>query len=318
MMADVGSAQTRWERQESRVVRPFKSAEEYLSDSRLRLYADGDFVDDPIIQIENIQTDRLALAVKIPAPSGEFSDAVGVELRDLALLVSIEDRTFKNSWILHREKLSEFTGGVVDLKGIDERMSWASDTRLHISVVLSKTRNASVGLASRAGSWLAKKTFFIKRPTDTSTFRITSVTEEYFRTRGLPPKTTYFVDIQDPDLNQPCENMPNLINVCMHETAYAALAKDDASIVAKALIRNIYVDVVSTILTAGCNSLNGEVQTNSILDVVSRRLMKATGVSLEKLKQFAVDSGGAPLRAVIQAEADLTRIVVAAMSRRVQ
>jgi hypothetical protein len=309
----------RWERQESRVVRPFKSAEEYLSDSRFRLYSEGDFVDGPVIQLDGtLQRERLALAVKVPAPPKEFAAQVGAELGEMSLVVTLEDRTFKNSWVMHNQALVAFTGGVIDLPECDERISWASDTRLHVAIVLSKNRKARAGLAYRAGSWLAKKTFVLKSPNDNSTFRIVAEKDEYFRKRGLPGTTTYFVDIQDPDLNQPCENVPQLITVYMHESAYGALAKDDDSVIAKALIRNIYVDVVSTILSAGFNAVDGEIAQDSILDVVCRRITKATGVPLEKLRQFAKDNGGAPLRAVIQADAELTKAVVVAASRRLQ
>jgi hypothetical protein len=309
----------RWERQESRVVRPFKSAEEYLADCRFRLYADGEFVEGPLVRLEGaLQRERLALAVKVPAPPINFADVVGAELREMSLVVSLEDRTFKNSWVIHEKPLLAFTGGVVDLPEVEHRVSWASDTRIHVSVVLAKSRKAQAGLAYRAGSWLAKKTFFLKSPNDSSTFRIVAETEEYFKKRGLPATTTYFVDIQDPDLNQPCENVPQLITVYMHENAYNALARDDDSIIAKALTRNIYVDVVSIILAAGFNAVEGEIAPHSILDVVCNRITKTTGVPLVKLRQFAKDNGGAPLRAVIQADAELTKAVVSAASRRVQ
>lgn len=317
-MAKKKSERPGWERQESRVVRPFKSTDNYLADCRLRLYADADFVDGPVVQTDGIQRDRLSLALKIPTPPRDLEEAVGAEMKELCLLVSLEDRTFKNSPVLFSKKMSEFTGELVEVSDIDERVSWSNDTRVHVALVLARNRKAGVGLARRAGSWLARKTFLLKLPHDTSTFQITPVNDEYFKKLGLPGSTTYFVSIQDPDLNQPPESVPELVKVYMHESVHSTLARDDESVIAKALIRNIYVDVASTILSAGFSSVEGDIDPNGILGLVSKRITKVTGIGLEKLRKFAQDNGGAQLRAVIQAEAGLSKSVIAAASRRVQ
>lgn len=317
-MAEKKAKRAAWERQESRVVRPFKSAGDYLSGCRIRLYSDEDFVDGPVVNVDGVDRERLSVALKVPTPPSNLEKVVGAELGELSLIISLEDKTFKNSLVLLSKKLGEHRGDTIELAEADERISWASGTQIHVAVVLSRNRKAGVGLARRAGSWVAKKTFVLKAPNDTATFRIEGVNEDYFRKLGLPGSTTYFVSIQDPDLNQSPENVPQLVKVFMHESVYAALARDEESVTAKALVRNIYVDVTSTILSAGFSAVGGEIDPNGILGLVSKRITKATGIPIEKLRKFATDNGGAQLRAVIQAEASLSKSVIAAASRRAQ
>jgi hypothetical protein len=319
MAASTEAAEERdaWRRQESRVVRPFKSAEHYLSDSKLKLFSDGDYLDGPAIQVDRIDRDRLAVALRISTPPPNFQEAVGASLNELSLVISIEDRVLKRADVVTVIPLAKLETDPVDLgEEVRDNFSWVGETRIHVSVVLNKSRKAAPGIASRAGSWLARKTFFIRKSSDTAAFKITPVDPDYFEKRGLPSTTAYFVEIQDADLNQTCDNLPDMVKVCMNRDVHTALARDEESNVAKALVRTIYVDVVSTILASGFEALEGEIQTNSVLDVVTKRLSKATGINSSKLQKFAKDNGGAQLRAIVQAEAALGRSLVSATARR--
>lgn len=310
----------RWEREESKVVRPFKSAEDYLSDTAFRLYADASFEEQPVVQVDSIDRERLSPAIQVTAPPKQLEEIVGATLEDLTLLVSIEDRVLKHTTLLHSSNLAEVVSGPIELgESALECASWTGATRIHVAAVLSKNRKAAVGLAQRAGSWIAKKTFTVTRTRDNATFSLIPVDEDWFKSKGLPASTTYFVEMLGTDLNQPCDTMPDLVKVYISKSLNAALARDEESPAAKALIKSIYVDVVTTILTIGFNNLQpGAIPLqDSILDVVSTRLTKATGTPGAKLIKFAKDGSGTQLQAVIQAEAELTRTMLAATGRRV-
>ena len=51
-----------WRTQESRSVRPFRSAESYLRDAGLRLYNDEDFGTLESLQVESIEREKLSIA----------------------------------------------------------------------------------------------------------------------------------------------------------------------------------------------------------------------------------------------------------------
>src|SRR5262249_44053996 len=265
----------------------------------------------------SIDRERLSPSIQIGAPSEELEEIVGAPLKDLTLIFSIEDRVLKNSTVLYSTNLAKVTPGIIELgERAVESASWAGDTRIHITAVLSKNRKAPVGLAYRAGSWIARKTFSITRTRDNANFSINPVDEEFFKSRGLPPQTTYYVEMVSTDLNQPCDTMPDLVKLYMNQAVYAALARDEDAPLSKALVRSIYVDVVSNILTIGFASVQGDILANSILDVVATRLTKATGTPRTKLMQFAKDNTGTQLQAIVQAEADLTRAMLTASGRR--
>jgi hypothetical protein len=76
------------------------------------------------------------------------------------------------------------------------------------------------------------------------------------------------------------------------------------------------VDVVTTVLATGYANLVGDIQPDSILEVVVSKLAKSTGVSVERLRLLAKDSAGAQLRAVVQADVELTRALVSAAQRK--
>lgn len=311
---------THWQKQESRPVRPFRSAKDFLDDVGFRMYADEDFKTDEAIQSGDVELAKLALAIRVPAPVLNFDEVVGVPTNLLRLLVTVEDRTFKDSEVAASIPMAEAGTGVcvldLDAEAV-ERMSWAGETRVHVAVVLAEPRNGvEVGTAQRVGAWVARKTFSIGKARDSAAFSINAVEPEYFEKLGLPAGTTYLVEIADPDLNQPCENLPDLVKVSLAKAVHSALARDEESTMAKALIRSIYVDVVTTVLATGYSNLSSDVQPDSIIEVVTSKLAKSTGFSAERLRQLAKESAGAPLRAVVQADVELTRTLVSATQRK--
>lgn len=315
-------AKMRWHRQESRPVRPFRSAADYLDDVGLRLYADEEFkATDSASKVGSVERARLAMAVKVPAAPENFEDLVGIPAKALRVVVTLEDRTFKDSGVAADVPLSDLMGAgrILDLDAaVVSSMSWAGETRVHVSAVLAEARKGEVGTAQRVGSWVARKTFAIGNPRDTASFSIDAVEPDYFEKRGLPSATTYLVEINDPDLNQSCENLPDLVKVSLAKDVHAALAKDEESPMAKALIKAIYVDVVTTVLATGYTNLgvSTEVRQDSIIDVVTMKLVKSTGMTAEKLRIFAGQTAGSQLRAVVQADIELSRALVSAAQRR--
>jgi hypothetical protein len=312
-------AKTHWQKQESRPVRPFRSAKDFLGEVGFRMYADEDFKTDEAVQTGDAELSKLALAIRVPAVALNFEEAVGVPTSLLRLVVTVEDRTFKDSEVAVNIPMAEAGASVrvLDLDaGAVERLSWAGETRVHAAVVLAEPRNGDVGTAQRVGAWVARKTFSIGKARDTAAFSINAVEPEYFEKLGLPAGTTYLVEIADPDLNQSCENLPDLVKVSLAKAVHSALARNEESTMAKALIKSIYVDVVATVLATGYSNLSSDVQPESIIEVVTSKLSKSTGFSAERLRQLAKESAGALLRAVVQADVELTRALVSAAQRK--
>lgn len=310
-----------WQRQESRPVRPFRSAADCLGGVGFRVYSSEDFQLREAIQIASVEIDRLALAIRVPAISEDLEEVVGIPIEELRLVVTMEDRSFKNSSVALDVALSEVVAAPkIFPLAIDSvaTMSWAGETRVHVAILLAAPRTGEVGTAHRVSSWVSRKTFSVGKVRDSASFAIEAVEPDYFLQRGLPATATYLVEISDSDLNQSCENLPDLVRVSLAKDVHTALARDEESPMAKALVRSIYVDVVTTVLATGYASLgpNCDVQQDSIIDVVTTRLMKSTGLSERTLRAYAEMTAGAQLRAVVQADIDLSRSLVSAAQRR--
>lgn len=312
----VGSEREPWERTETKLVRPFKSTEDYLDDVALRLYGDSEFLTEHLIQVESVDFERLGVALRLAKPPKGFEDMVGVGLDELRLIVSIEDRTLKQAVVLRSVALGEVNDGMLELDDAKDAVSWSGEIRVHVAVVLAKRRKLVVGLAHRVGSWVARKTFSIARTRDTASLNIQPVDEAWFQARGLPPSTTYFVEILDTDLNQTCDQFPQLVHVYISKTLNATLSREQESPTTRALVKMIYVDVVSSVLTVGYSNLKGDVLASSILSVVAGRLSRATGFGEKKLVEYATENNGTQLKAIVQAEAELTKNMIAALGRR--
>jgi hypothetical protein len=307
-----------WRTQESRSVRPFRSAEDYLKDAGLRLYNDEDFRLAESIQVDAVDVAKLAVAVRIPPVPPDFDDVVGIPPSALQLIVSLEDRLYKDSMVATKIPLHEIRSArVIEIESeTTEALSWAGDIRIHVAVVLAEPRKGEIGTAQRVGSWVARKSFSVGMPRETASFTINAVDPNYFEQRGLPRTTTYLVEVHDTDLNQSCEFLPDLVKVSLAKDVHSALARDEASAMSKAIIKAIYVDVVTTVLVAGYSGLTGKIQDDTILDVVTTRLEKETGVAPDRLWKLAKEPGAANLRAVVQGSADFSRALVSAAQPR--
>lgn len=154
-------AKAHWQKQESRPVRPFRSAKDFLNDVGFRMYADEDFKTDEAIQTGDAELSKLALAIRVPAAALNFEEVVGVPTSLLRLVVTVEDRAFKDSEVAVNVPMAEVGAGVrvLDLYAeAVERLSWAGETRVHVAVVLAKPQNGGeLGTAQRVGDAVARE-----------------------------------------------------------------------------------------------------------------------------------------------------------------
>ena len=119
-------AKTHWQKQESRPVRPFRSAKDFLDDVGFRMYADEDFKTDEAIQTGDVELSKLALAIRVPAVALNFEEVVGVPTNLLRLVVTVEE--FSQIWL----PLRSFDWGdlLADYLGIAVLGSWVSQMQI--------------------------------------------------------------------------------------------------------------------------------------------------------------------------------------------
>jgi hypothetical protein len=305
------------ERTESRVVRPFRDAQHLFDACRIRLTPHDEFTDRDQLHPDDINPAEIAPEVNFDFEPTGLEESTGLPLSELEVAVSVEDRVLKRTRIAYRGTVEACTGEIITLDPDSLRgISWAGETRLALSLVLTEDQEAEIGRASLAGNWLARKVFCIARPRDLSYFKLYPVKSDYFVERGLPPDTAYYVEDFGIDVTAPCEQFPEMVRIAIHEDVYNFLARAEDTPVGKALIRGVYADTVATVLSAGLASYEGEaVESRSLFTVVLDRLSKATGIRTEAIKAMAEVPGGSALRALIQSEAGLMKAILTSNTR---
>ena len=308
---------SKWERSESRQVRPFRYADDYLRNSEISLFSDDRYTPIDVLHIDPIDRSRLAPSVRILRPSAALEREVGISKEQLRFVIIVEDRLLKRSTVVHESSVDEITDEPIDLSDSAVRSaSWRGETLIHLAVVLAEDRKSSAGFARREGSWIAKKSFKIARQPNASVLPIVSLDDEDFARKGLPRDTSYFVDITDTDLNKPSTDISNLFTVYAARALVEALASDRESEVSKALAGSIYSDIVVTILIAGFANLEGDLKSDSILDNILIRLSASTSIPRDQLEARVRNGDEPDIRAIVQAHAGLTRMMISATKRR--
>lgn len=314
--------QKRWQRTESRTIRPIHYSEDLLHNTAIRLKETEDFIDN----VDSIQRDEIDLAELSPELLFRFSvedveSQLGLDPDLLRLLVSIEDKALKKTVLAHTCRFDEeFESQILIPKDIVDSLSWSGDTKINIAVVLADDRNASVGQASHAGQWLAMKTISVIRERNSATFPIEVVNGEVFVAKGLPPDTTYYVEIVSDLFNDPASAMNDLVRIYVNESINPTLDKAKDNSAGRALLLNMYCDAAASILEAGYAPLESasEIEEGSILKTVTDKLSASTGISPENIFKLSKDLGGSSrLRALLQSECGLSRTLSSATFNKV-
>jgi len=303
--------QKKWLRTEARTIRPFRYSESLLQKLGTRLYAEDDFVEGDSIQKDDIELERVAPEIRLDFNPASLEEQLGIDSGQVKFIVSVEDKALKQTILALNLTMEEcVTDEVVRIpESVCRKLSWIGETKLVMALVLAEDRDAELGEACIAGNWLARKEVGITRVRDTATFPISIVPPGWFKEVGLPTETTYYIEMLSEDLNQPCEQLPEMVKVYVNETVNQVLSRAEESSAGRALVRSIYCDTAATILAVGFENIepNTELLKNGVLQVVADRLSDATGLATQAITKMAKEPGASKLRALLQAETGLTK-----------
>jgi hypothetical protein len=187
-----------------------------------------------------------------------------------------------------------------------------------MALVLAADREAPSGQAKRRGSWLAKKTFRFIKPARISNFPILPVSEAWFAARQLPPTTAYFVQIGKQEDFFTSDIAPeDLVQVYMNESLEAALSASESSLASRAMMTSVYTDIVATVLSvAFASGSNAEVDPESVLHTVVKRISRDVSVPIDRIFSLARSGRSNELRTIIQAQSGLSHAMLSAAKRR--
>lgn len=302
--------QKKWLRTEARTVRPFRYSEDLLQKTGFRLLPEDDFFEGDSIHKDEIDVDAIVPEIRLDFSPNYVHEQLGVTSAQVRLIVSIEDKALKRNVLALNLSIDECADGAIAIPiSACKKLSWSGETKLCIALVLASDRKADLGEATLAGHWLAKKEISISRVRDTASFPIAIVKSEWFPSVGLPTDTTYYVELLTEDLNQPCEQLPEMVRIYVNETINQMLSRAEDSAAGRALVRGIYCDTAATILSVGFGNIEPETELlkNGVLQVVADRLSEATGLNVAAITKMAKEPGASKLRALFQTETGLTK-----------
>jgi hypothetical protein len=214
-----------WHRAEPREVRPFFesiAAEQSLDRCGLRIYDDGEVTFDTSYELDEIDFQRMSLAVSIDV--ADLKTWIGSLNPDGLDLVLIARHGFlKRSRVLHKINLAEELPGQWEIdSNVLAELGGGRNTNITLAICLAEDRPQKPGSPFISGHWLAKKTFVLRSRTMPTLFDLRIRSDEDWGAAGYPRKTYYAVDYLG-GIDTELEDGASVATVWVHADAHAKL-----------------------------------------------------------------------------------------------
>jgi hypothetical protein len=307
-----------WFRRISRTVRPFKFSNEILANVQFRINDIEDYSDIESICISDINLDAINPSFKLHINEKEIEETLDLSIKDLNLIVSINDSVVKRIDLIFNENLEKLNldsddNYVIEIPPSEViKYSWSNKTKITIALVLNESKETRLGKPYLKGHWLSRKDFSLVHTVNAPKFNFQVIKPEQFKDMGLPSDTCYYISINGDDLNMPREEFQEVIKVYISEPINNFLAKNDSNPHGKTLSHIIAYDLAATILSYGFSNLpeDHEIQENSILHAAAFNLSKEVGKDIREIKAWAKEPGATKLRSVYQSQMKLSKILL--------
>jgi hypothetical protein len=304
-----------WFRKFTRSIRPFKYSEDLLDNVEFRLNDFESFKLEPSINVEQLQLDQINLEFKIKIDQPSIQEVLLIEPGLLSLNVFIDDSMLKKRGALFSKNINDldFDENNECIITIEKseilKYSWTTKTKITLAIVLEKNRELTVGKPYLPGHWLAKKEIPITQETDRPRFVFEVVDPQKFKELGLPPDTSYFIKILGDDLNQPIDEVAEIIKIYLSKSVNNVLAKNEGKNLGNSLSDIIGYDLIATILSAGFSDLGEgeELLEDGILFTTADRAARKTGIDRNIIIKWAKEPGAPKLRAMLQSYTGLSK-----------
>lgn len=294
-------AQT-WFRTSNRLVRPFIDVSDILEKCELRLERNGTFSSKDTFAIGDMDPGNLGVAIKIPIPPEDLETRTSLNREDLSIAIIITDHRLKKSECVFKACIDEIDGEPYELS--NQQMGdffWPGYVSIDVVILLSRDKDIIPTKPFRQGHWLARKRFSLNAENENPSFRIIPWTSEQFIERGLPGDTVYFVDFIDENLNIPFSELENALRIYIHEDIFNILSRNEGAAINRLAERILQTEILSCIIAQSLNSISGDdLIEDGVLSSLVRKIENATGVGMERLKQFSARPGHSELKAVVQ------------------
>lgn len=298
-----------WRRTESRVVRPFASAEDALREVRFRLRNEEEFDDRTSFDGSHLDPRDLRPEFALNVNASALDAVRPIGMGDLCLVVRLADGRLRRSEQIFASEIEAVPERWAVPPEVKSRFSWNFDTTASVALVLRSDRRPEPGLPFRRGHWVARKDFSIRSNPEPRAFPVERWAGEDFVRRGLPRDTAYWIDFLAEDLNARFEDPSDAFRVCLRADLYDALLDGGESPGGRAVTALIVAEILTEVLWRGLDRLSpdDEILTRGLLHAALARVTKKTGADCGTLRQLVAKKELSSLRAYAQAAVDARR-----------
>lgn len=287
-----------WSLGESVVVRPFLTADEFLQGVKFRLSPDR-----PFEARDTFETSEVNLATIAPEFQLVVADGLPKKLKEhLSLVIRLHDVHLHRSVIHLEAPLTDIPPTFAIPPSDTKRYAWKSGVRAVVAIMQRKDRKRVPEEPFLRGHWIARRVITVGRDPKGRAFPIERWEPKEFQKRGLPVETVYWLDFVSTDLNRTYKDPADAFKLGIHGDVYDALAASEQSLGTKAFYAMLLTEVYTDLLVVGLSDLGqADLQRGGVLDALVKRLERAVGLSLSKLRAMSKEEDGrARIRAHVQ------------------
>ncbi len=301
----------RWQRTETRVVRPFESVEACLAGVRFRLSRDADFDERTSFDVSEFELGDIGPEFRLAIDRSALRGLGSLSPPDLSLVVRLGDARLRRSELV-------FVGGLDNLPDtwavppdVRNRFSWKFGVDASVALVLRSERSPQPGQPFMRGHWVARKDFSVRAKAEPRAFPIERWSAEGFARRGLPRDSVYWIEFMADDLNARFDDPGEAFRVCLRADVYDSLVGSQETPQGRAAMSLIAVEILTEVLWRGLRSLEEgeEIERRGLLHSAVERVRKATNATEETLRRFVAGHELSTLRTFAQAALGVRRHV---------
>lgn len=304
-----------WVRTESRTVRPFPSLDECLAHVQFRVSPDRDF--DGRTSFDASELTDISPEFRLDIDRSALEVAGVVAPSDVSLVIRLADLRLRRSELVFESAPDAAPGTWTVPRPVLGRFSWKTGVEATVALVLREDREPRVGQPYLRGHWVARKDFSVRPRAAPRSFPIERWTAEDFAKRGLPKDTAYWIDFISDDLNQRFENPGEALRVCLRADVYDALAAAEDTDQGRGVMTLVLTDILAETVFRGLREggSSADLERGGLLDSALGKVSRATGATVDVLRQHVENGDVASIRAFAQAATEARRSIAKLVRR---
>lgn len=306
-----------WTRTESRLVRPFTSADATLDEVRFKLRANDEFDERTSFDPPDPADGDFQPEFELNFNASSLDNKLKALEQHLSLIIRLSDAPLHRSEIVFEQAIHDLPRTWRIPAESKHRFSWSAGFTASVALVLRHSRNPEPGLPFLRGHWVARKVFRIRSQKQQRAFRIEPWTGDDFARNGLPRDVVYWINFLTDELNQRFDDPGEAFRVYMRNDVFHALCDMEDSNSGRAVLKLISADVIAEIVWRGLKDLapDEEIEPDGLLGAMIRSVTGKTRTSVEQLRRLASDNDFSSIRAYAQAAVG-ARLELARLSMR--